>query len=391
MNILYVAFEYPPVPYGISCVAHEIAKNLSLQNEKLIIIAPSVKGARAFDNASGVTTYRITTVKIVREIALFFMMRYLAAKYKIDVMYNLTWYPSAAVSYFISAITGIPYAVNVYAMDYFEDRSTLFNKLKYNFLRAYIKRLAFERAKSVLTISNFMKDRLTVRGIDAVKIKTISLGVNGERFKPGLNAREIIAKHRLENKKILLTVSRLDDYKGHDMVIKALPEIIRAVPNIVYVIVGAGPNENTLKMLVKSLALDDCVQFLGTVENALLPLYYNACDAFIMASREMYEQAKVEGYGLVFLEAGACAKPVIAGRSGGIADAVLDGVTGILVDPLNVEQIRNAAIKLLTDNNYARQLGAQGLKRIREERLEWPSAAEKIREILSAITTVRQR
>lgn len=385
MNILFVSFDYPPLTGGIANISYNIAKNLSAENGVLLVVAPTIKGYKKFDNKSNLTTLRITNRKILREAVLFFTMLYLIFKFKIEVIYNLTWYPSAAVSYFISIFTGIPYVIHVYAMDYFEDRRGFFNKIKYNWLRTFIKKLTFNRAKKIIALSSFMKDRLIVRGIDALKIEVTPPGIEPSLFMPDLNAKDILSKYGLENKKVLLTVARLDDYKGHDMVIKALPRLISKFPNIIYLIVGTGPNEKHLKNLIKQLNLDDHVIFAGWVDERLLPLYYNACDIFIMLSREIYEEAKVEGYGLVFLEASACGKPIIAGRSGGIEDAVIDAVTGILVDPLNLDEIENAVTKILSDKHYAEMLSANGLDRIKKERLDWYTMAEKIKDVLTEV------
>lgn len=384
MNILFVAFDYPPLTGGIANISYNIAKNLSAENGVLLVVAPTIKGHKGFDNKSNIITFRITNRKMLREVVLFFTMLYLIFKFKIEVIYNLTWYPSAAVSYFISVLTGIPYVIHVYAMDYFEDRRGFFNKIKYNWLRTFIKKLTFNRAKRIIALSSFMKDRLIVRGIDALKIKVVPPGVDPKRFIPHLDAKDVILKHRLEDKKVLLTVSRLDDYKGHDMVIKALPKLISKFSDLVYLIVGTGPHEESLRKLVEKFDLNDHVIFEGWVyDETLLSLYYNACDIFIMLSREVYDEAKVEGYGVVFLEASACGKPIVAGKSGGIEDAVIDAVTGILVDPLNLDEIDRAVTKILSDRHYAEFLGTNGFNRIKKEGLDWGSIGKRIREVLS--------
>lgn len=385
MNILFVALDYPPLTGGIANLSYQVAKCLSTE-DKIFVVAPAIKGYKEFDDRSNLTTFRIINVKIIREIVLFFMILYLIVKYRIEIIDNLTWYPSGPVSYFVNILIGVPYVIHVHAMDYFEDRRGMFNKLKYNRLRTLIKKATFDRAKSIIALSNFMKDRLIVRGIDALKIKVIPPGVDYNYFRPNLNAKEVVSKYKLENKKVLLTVARLDDYKGHDMVIKTLPNLKSRFPDIRYVIVGTGPYESYLRKLVEGLHLNDYVIFAGWVEDEQIPLYYNACDIFIMVSKEVYADAKVEGYGLVFLEASACGKPIVGGRSGGIEDAVIDEVTGILVDPLNLDEIESAIIKVLSDKSYAEQLGANGLNRIKRERLDWHNVGRRIRGALTEAT-----
>ncbi|MBL7197577.1 MAG: glycosyltransferase family 4 protein [Candidatus Omnitrophica bacterium] len=383
MNILFISFDYPPLLGGIAEVSYRVAKSLSESEDTLVVIAPAVGEYKEFDNKNNINTIRITNIIIIREIVLFFVMLYSVFKFKIDVIQNLTWYPSAAISYFVSILTKVPYVIYVHAMDYFEDRRGIINKLKYNCIRMFIKRLTFDRAKKITSISYFMKDKLAVRGIDALKIKVVYPGVDSARFVPRIDAKKIITKHGLENKKILLTVSRLDDYKGHDMVIKTLPRLISKFPDIVYLVVGEGPNERSLRKLIDELNLSNYVIFAGWVDDTTIPLYYNACDIFIMLSREVASEAKVEGYGLVFLEANACGKPIIAGRSGGVEDAVIDGVTGILVDPLDLEEIGRAVTKILNDKHYAELLGTNGLGRIKDDGLDWHNVGRKIRVILS--------
>ena len=382
MNILLISFDYPPLKGGIANLSYQVAKNMSA-GEKVLVIAPATRGHREFDKGSKLVTFRITNIKILREVVLFSVTLYLIFKFKADVIYNLSWYPEAAVSRFVSILTGIPYVIHVHAMYYFEDRTSIFNRLKYNRLRTFIKKQTFDRAKKIIVVSNFMKDRLVVRGVDILKIRVVPNGVDLNRFMPHLDTREIVLKHKLENKKVLLTVSRLDDYKGHDKVIKVLPRLISKFTDIIYLIIGTGPHEERLRKLTGELKLDGYVIFTGWVNDAILPLYYNACDVFIMLSREIYNEAKVEGFGIVFLEASACGKPIIAGRSGGIEDAVTDKVTGILVDPLDQDEIESAAEKILSDKNYAEQLGSNGITRIKEEKLDWHNVSDKIREVLA--------
>lgn len=384
MNILLISYDYPPYNGGIAHLSYEIVKGMLTQDGKLIVIAPLLKGYKKFDKKTNFIIFRLINIKILREIALFFSMLYLILRFKINFIYNLTWYPSAAVSYFVSIFTGTSYAIHVHAADYFEDRRGIVGKLKYNFLRMRIKRLVFNRAKKIIAVSNFTKNRMIADRINASKIKVIFSGVDSRRFMPGLDARAIILKYKLAGKKVLLTVSRLQNYKGHDMVIKVLPKLRLKFPNIIYLIVGDGPYQKNLRQLVKELNLEECVIFTGTVEDRLVPLYYNACNIFIMLSREIKEEAKVEGFGLVFLEAGACAKPVIGGKSGGIEDAVIDEVTGLLADPLDLDEIYCAVEKILSDNDYADKLGANGLERIKREKLSWQNTAKKVYDILKS-------
>jgi phosphatidylinositol alpha-1,6-mannosyltransferase len=112
------------------------------------------------------------------------------------------------------------------------------------------------------------------------------------------------------------------------------------------------------------------VRFAGYVPASELAGHYQLADVYIMASREIGETGDVEGFGITFLEAGACGVPVIGGRSGGVSDAVVDGSTGVLVDPLDADQIAAVLIRLLADEDLSRSMGRAGRRRV-EENLQW--------------------
>src|SRR5262249_18368371 len=116
----------------------------------------------------------------------------------------------------------------------------------------------------------------------------------------------------------------------------------------------------------------------------LLPEIYALSDVFVMPSRQNLEACDVEGFGLVYLEASACGKPVVAGRSGGASDAVLDGETGLLVDPNNPLEVANALERLLTNKDLAHALGRQGRSRLIGT-FEWPQIANRVQEIIENV------
>jgi len=128
--------------------------------------------------------------------------------------------------------------------------------------------------------------------------------------------------------------------------------------------VGEGPLELTLRALVQDLGLDTTVIFEKDVTDEILPAYYEACDIFVLTSREIPERGEVEGFGIVFLEAAAAAKAVIAGKTGGVPEAVIDGQTGILVDPLDIEGIAANIVRLLQDKGTREKMGNKGRERV---------------------------
>ena len=150
-------------------------------------------------------------------------------------------------------------------------------------------------------------------------------------------------------------------------------------------IVGKGREEQRLKNLADNLKLHDLVVFTGFVSDESLPDYYNLCDVFVLSNRETesHDQLKgdYEGFGVVFLEASACGKPVIAGKSGGSCEAVVDGVTGLMVDPRSEDDIAHAIERILEDKSFAGRLGMAGRNRAEKE-FDWQHIAKTMEDIL---------
>ena len=171
--------------------------------------------------------------------------------------------------------------------------------------------------------------------------------------------------------------------KGHDIVLKALPLVLKSIPNLSYLIVGEGPYRTHLMELCRELKLDSVVTFIGFAYDEELVMYYNLCDVFVMPNREIFNSTdSVEGFGITFIEANACNKPVIGGRSGGAIEAVKDGVTGFLVDPQNENEVAEKIIFLLQDEELARKMGKDGRKRV-EKDFSWENRANELAEQLT--------
>jgi phosphatidylinositol alpha-1,6-mannosyltransferase len=206
-------------------------------------------------------------------------------------------------------------------------------------------------------------------GVEQERVVILHPGCDVIRFFPkqvSQESRQKILGERAKDR-VILTVGGLVSRKGHDMVIRALPILREEVPDLTYLIVGDGPYREKLEELAKSLGVRDHVVFLGKVSEQDMPEMYALCDIFAMPSREQLDKCDVEGFGIVYLEANACGKPVIGGRTGGIPDAVIDGYTGFLVDPNDPRDIARTIQSLLTDKELAGKLADQGRSRVVNE------------------------
>jgi teichuronic acid biosynthesis glycosyltransferase TuaC len=231
----------------------------------------------------------------------------------------------------------------------------------------------FEVADKVVCVSSKLKKRcLEVYG-DETKFEVISNGISPDKIveTPG----HLKEKH--EDKKVLLTAGRLYKLKGHDYVIRALPQLIERVPKLVYFIVGSGPEGNCLKQLVDRLGLNDYVEFCGRKDHETVMEYMSICDVFVMPSWE-------EAFGIVYLEAMAHGKPVIACRGQGIEDVIVDGKTGLLVKPEDLESLKEAMIKLLSDRSLAENMGRKG-RQVVLSNFTWEKSTQKLLEVYEEV------
>ena len=224
-----------------------------------------------------------------------------------------------------------------------------------------------------------MISRALSKGAAARMVK-IAPGIDVDHFVPH-DASQLRKELKLENKRVIVSVGRLVHRKGQDHLIESLPEILKSVPDAHVLMVGQGPYLSHLKKLVQELNLTEHVSFIGRIQYAQLPYYICAGDVFAMPSRSRFFGLEVEGLGIVYLEASACGLPVIAGSSGGAPDAVVDGVTGFVVDGQNNQEIAAAAIRLLNDLDQAKKMGTAGRAWIIEN-WRWEIWSQRFNELL---------
>jgi phosphatidylinositol alpha-1,6-mannosyltransferase len=241
-------------------------------------------------------------------------------------------------------------------------------------------------ADAVVAVSEFTYQEALKRGVCPERLHLITNGVDSSTFKPGPKSQKILDRHGLHKKKVLLTVGRVEERKGHDTVIAALPLITRKIQDIAYLIVGTGTNIERLRRLTSEVGMVDCVVFAGRIPDKELVEYYQTADLFIMPNRTL-PNGDTEGFGLVFLEANACGKPVIGGNSGGVPDAIIHGVTGLLVNGESLSEVADAVIRILQDESMSRRMGSAG--RLRAQEFSWKQKADQFRDLCAKVTNSR--
>jgi len=220
-------------------------------------------------------------------------------------------------------------------------------------------------ADKVVAVSSFTCDAMSALGVPPESMVLIQNGVDIDRFTPGERDPGLIARHGLQGKQVVLTVGRLVSRKGSDMAVRAMKQVVARRPGVHYLIVGDGEIRAELEQLIAAEGLAPWVTLVGKVSDDDLLRYLRLCDLFLMPNRTMPD-GDTEGFGLVFREANACHKPVIGGRAGGVVEAVADGVSGLLVDGNDPDDIAAAVERILGDPLLAERLSDGGLKLARE-------------------------
>jgi glycosyltransferase involved in cell wall biosynthesis len=218
---------------------------------------------------------------------------------------------------------------------------------------------------AIVAVSNFTRDALVaLMDVPPGRVTVIHNGVDTGRFFPRAKRADLVARYGLGDRRVLLSVGRLVARKGVDKVLEILPRVLARHPDLVFLIVGQGPYRPALDALVGRLDLAPHVVFADSVAPDELADHYALADIFVQPNRAM-EDGDTEGFGLVFLEANACGKPVIAGRAGGVPDAVVDGDNGLVVDGADASAVMTAVCRLLDDRALHERLSAGALARAR--------------------------
>ncbi|MBE9029821.1 glycosyltransferase [filamentous cyanobacterium LEGE 11480] len=211
---------------------------------------------------------------------------------------------------------------------------------------------ALAGADRILAVSSYTRDRLIEHPqINPDRIELFPNTFNIEQFQIAAKPEYLLKRHQLRaDQPVILTVNRLEageDFHSYDQVLAALPQIRQTLPDVHYVIVGKGGDRPRLEQLIRDRQLEDCVTLAGFIPDDELVNYYNLCDVFAMPST-------LEGFGIVYLEALACGKPVIAGLDGGL-DALDHGQLGANVDPMDIATLATTVTQILTQQ-YANPL-----------------------------------
>lgn len=382
MRLLVISQDFPPHVGGIQTYTLELARRLVEHCEGLEVIAPAAPGAEALDATLPFVVHRIRSSTNALALTAVPTLLLRARYGRFDVAFHAQW--TTAGGSLLARRQGRLRRVFVAA----HGRELLLRPAArvpvVQRLYDAARRRVLHGADGIFAVSRYTAGLARDLGVSRRKVHVVPNGVDAARFdlpSAAERARKFREWHDLVGRPCFATVARLVPHKGIDTAIAALPALRQRVPGATYVVVGDGPDATRLRGLASQLGVSDGVRFLGRVPDEEVVDALLACDAFALLSREA--RPDVEGFGLVLLEAGACGKPVLGAKSGGIPDAVAEGDSGLLVAPDDVQATADALVRLLGDRELAQRLGEGGRRRARGP-LGWDRAARAIYEVMAA-------
>lgn len=282
--------------------------------------------------------------------------------------------PSSLGVVALKRLLGVPYVVCCHGKELVADSQT----------RRWSNRLLLRHADCVIANSAFTSGLAIRNGAHPAAVRLLRPAIQAPPEDPDLDAlrHDLSQRYGLQDKRVILTVGRLVARKGHARVLDSLRELMREHDDVRYVIVGDGPERGRLEQVTREYGLVDVVRFAGRVSDRELRAWYGLADIFVMVART--DERDIEGFGIVYLEAAMAGKPVIAGRGGGVGDAMIEGVTGLLVDPANTHELTAALRRLLDHPDEAQAMGSAGRDWVAREASEERFMAQ-TREILTSI------
>ena len=373
MSRLLVLTElFLPTKGGTAVWAAEVYKRLG--GKEIHIVTADVPGAASVDATHPNTIHRLNLKRVpwLRPESLamyarfFFKSLTLALTHRFDAIHAFRALPEGLVAWAVARLTLRP--VVIYAHG--EELTTWGHGGKYKAMR-----FALRHANRVIANSEHTRGTLLTMDVDAARITIIYPGVDVSVFRPGLDVAGLRESLGIRpDDKLVFSVGRLSRRKGFDQVIRAVAQLRESGVNVHYVLAGVGEDRDYLAALIQEYGLQAAVHMIGGVADSDLPRWMNTCEVFAMPNREI--NGDNEGFGMVFIEAAACAKPVLAGNSGGTGSAVLDRVTGVRVDGTAVGSVANCLGKMLSDTEESTEMGRRGLARAQNE-FSWESVSNK--------------
>lgn len=366
---LVVTNDFPPRVGGVQQYVWNLVTRLPA--DRVAVLAPNWPGWREHDAGEPFEVHRWPTAFLWPTPDLARRVRSLVRRHDADVVLFGHGFPLPLLAPGLRE-AGVPSVVLTHGAEIWMARAPG---------TASAFRWACSAAREVTAISRFTAARIRRSIPRSVPVSLLPPAVDPDRFSAAVDGSAVRDRLAVDGRKVVLCVSRLVPRKGQDVLLEAMPLLRRLAPDATLVLVGDGPYRARLQAMASRLPTG-AVAFLGEVGDDDLPAHYAACDVFAMPCRSRWGELEVEGFGIVFLEASAAGKAVVAGRSGGSEEAVEDEVTGLLVEPREPKAVALSIATLLAESSRADRMGAAGRERVRRS-FNWNLRARQLSEVLA--------
>ncbi|AVZ41113.1 MULTISPECIES: glycosyltransferase family 4 protein [unclassified Dietzia] len=371
---LLITNDYPPRPGGIQSYLETYLAHLD--PEDVAVLASTFRGRDSieYDDSRPYLVERVPTEMLLPTPDLAKRARRLAS----DFGASTVWFGAAAPLAAMAPVLREGPVTRIVA-------STHGHEVGWSMLPGsrQVLRMIGESTDAVTYVSEYTRRRLAAAFGPHARLVHQPGGVDTDRFRPDpVRRRAIRERYGVADREVIVCLSRLVPRKGQDALIRSLPEIARRVPEAVLVVVGGGPYRRTLEGLARRHGVTDRVIFTGRIRADEIVDHHRMADVFAMPCRTRGGGLDVEGLGIVYLEASACGVPVVAGRSGGAPETVLDGTTGLVVDGTSTGEIVDAVAGLLSDRPRASSMGVRGRTWVLDS-WRWEDLARNMRRVLS--------
>ncbi len=381
MKILMVIYMFPPVTGGGEQGAFELARTLASMGHEVHVATTCFEGLKRHEVMDGVKVHRIVgnpflgpyrspqrKSKLLSSMAMtYFMLASqlpllkLVKQEKFDVINAQFIIPAGLPAMKVARLTSTPLVTTLVGGDLYTPQEPFFMSL-------------FRKIISPAYRYIFSHSTLTAISTDTIKraqslgcknnVTLTPYGISVSKFSRSPPDKRLIRELGLEDKTVLISVSRLSRRKGLDYLLRAVAGLNSDVKLL---LVGDGVEKDNLVRLSRKLGIAERVVFVGRIPNENLMRYYNLADIFVLPSLH-------EGMGIVFLEAMACGLPVVTTNVGGMTDFIMEGKTGLLVKPRDVEHLSGALARLIRDRKLRGRIAKNGERLVRSE-YTWEKAA----------------
>lgn len=371
---LLLAENFPPMTGGASRRFWEIARRWP--DDRLVVASTWVPG---IDRREQVDVVRLSRRATEREFSgptrawpfgpALRELRALVRERGVERILCGRTLPEGWLARTIHALDGVPYDCFVHG----EEVNTSIVAGNEGFLLSrrhrIMSRIVYQRAgRLIASSSNTARIMQEQWAMDPERVCVVLPGVDTAFFRPEEGGQLPDRLAGWAGRRVVLSASRLQKRKGHDALLRAVGLVRDRVPGILLEIVGSGEEAERLQALVDELGLRAHVSFSGEVSDTELRSFYQHCEVFVLANRQV--GTDLEGFGMVLLEAQACGTPVIAGNSGGTSEALIDGRTGFVVDCRSVDELADRIVEILSDGARRKAMGSAA-RALMVESFDW--------------------